>query len=54
VRLDGTLYYLGLYQDQLDAAAAALAFRRVHMPDVTEDPALIAAVERRVGSGNGR
>jgi hypothetical protein len=49
VRLAGKLHYLGLYKNELDAAAAALAFRREHMPDVSEDPALVAAVQGRVG-----
>jgi hypothetical protein len=49
VRLAGKLHYLGLYQDELDAASAALAFRREHMPDVSEDPALVAAVQGKVG-----
>jgi hypothetical protein len=39
-RLDGRNYYLGTFQDELDAGRSAEAFRRAHMPFATMDMTL--------------
>lgn len=36
VQLDGKSHYLGVFEREEDAAAAAAAFRRAHMPFTTE------------------
>lgn len=39
VKLDGRFHYLGLHQNELDAARAASEFRRQHMPFAIEEAA---------------